>query len=295
MTQRRVVMARFMGWGQTPRVAGGGMSGRNQNRAASRCRFRWQPVGLASTRLRFRRAFFSADHLPSRRAARRVAPPGAGLASGQSESGHMKTARVTQSKNGLSGLLRTVREGRSVLILDRGVPVARLEPVTAGSLPDDARLLGLERQGLVRRNPGAGRLLRLHALRAADALQLAAAVIRGIRAIRGGSRTVGERRLKRGGRGAARRTGLGAVGNNKAEGRRDGEGERERERTPGGGGDGLESFSYSFSQSFSRVWTGRGGSRDDEGRGEGERERSRERGAPSCDTGSHPAEGGALD
>lgn len=63
----------------------------------------------------------------------------------------MKTASVTESKNGLSRLLRHVKAGKSVLIFDRNVPVARLEPVTPGSLPDDQRLLALERQGLIRR------------------------------------------------------------------------------------------------------------------------------------------------
>jgi prevent-host-death family protein len=63
----------------------------------------------------------------------------------------MKTASVTQSKNGLSGLLRHVRSGHSVLIMDRNVPVAVLAPVTAASLPADARLMALERQGLLRR------------------------------------------------------------------------------------------------------------------------------------------------
>jgi len=63
----------------------------------------------------------------------------------------MKTASVTESKNGLSGLLRSVRAGKSVLIFDRQVPVARLEPVSADSLPDGSRLLALERQGLLRR------------------------------------------------------------------------------------------------------------------------------------------------
>lgn len=63
----------------------------------------------------------------------------------------MKTASVTESKNGLSGLLRQVKAGKSVLIFDRNVPVARLEPVSAASLPDDQRLLALERQGLIRR------------------------------------------------------------------------------------------------------------------------------------------------
>ncbi len=68
----------------------------------------------------------------------------------------MKTASVTQSKNGLSNLLRAVKGGKSVLIFDRNVPVARLEPVAAGTLPDDARLRALERQGLIRRPLTAG-------------------------------------------------------------------------------------------------------------------------------------------
>jgi len=62
----------------------------------------------------------------------------------------MKTASVTQSKNGLSSLLRAVKGGESVLIFDRNVPIARLEPVAAGTLPDDVRLRALERQGLIR-------------------------------------------------------------------------------------------------------------------------------------------------
>ncbi len=65
----------------------------------------------------------------------------------------MRTVRVTQLKNGLNGLLRSVRAGESVLILDRDVPVARLEPVAAGSLPDERRLQALARQARVRGNP----------------------------------------------------------------------------------------------------------------------------------------------
>ena len=61
----------------------------------------------------------------------------------------MKTATITEVKNGLAALIDRVRAGESVLILDRGVPVARLEPAT--SLPDTAgRLRRLERAGMVR-------------------------------------------------------------------------------------------------------------------------------------------------
>lgn len=76
----------------------------------------------------------------------------------------MKTASVTESKNELSKLLRSVRAGKSVLIMDRDVPVARLEPVNSLSLPAEPRLLALERQGLLRRGKGGDALVRLSKL-----------------------------------------------------------------------------------------------------------------------------------
>ena len=64
----------------------------------------------------------------------------------------MKTASITETKNQLSALLDRVRHGESVLIVDRGRPVARLEPVTAGGAEDpEGRLSRLERQAAVRR------------------------------------------------------------------------------------------------------------------------------------------------
>ncbi|MGH8019115.1 MAG: type II toxin-antitoxin system Phd/YefM family antitoxin [Opitutaceae bacterium] len=70
----------------------------------------------------------------------------------------MKTANVTESKNALSELLRSVKAGQSILILDRDEPVARLEPVPADALPADVRLRALERRGLIRRPTAAGNL-----------------------------------------------------------------------------------------------------------------------------------------
>jgi prevent-host-death family protein len=65
----------------------------------------------------------------------------------------MKTATITDAKNGLSALIDRVRAGESILITDRGRPVARLEPVT--SLGDaDGRLLRLERSGAIRIGKG---------------------------------------------------------------------------------------------------------------------------------------------
>lgn len=61
----------------------------------------------------------------------------------------MRVATITQLKNGMSAIIDRVRAGESVLILDRDVPVARLEPVPPA--PDDARLARLERAGIIRR------------------------------------------------------------------------------------------------------------------------------------------------
>jgi prevent-host-death family protein len=64
----------------------------------------------------------------------------------------VKVVTITQLKNGMSAIIDRVRAGESVLILGRGVPVARLEPVPPA--PDDARLARLERAGLIRRGTG---------------------------------------------------------------------------------------------------------------------------------------------
>ncbi len=61
----------------------------------------------------------------------------------------MKTATVTDAKNGLSALIDQVRAGESITILDRGTPVARLEPVVSGA-EHDGRLRRLTRAGIVR-------------------------------------------------------------------------------------------------------------------------------------------------
>jgi prevent-host-death family protein len=61
----------------------------------------------------------------------------------------MKRASISQAKNQLSALLDRVRRGQAVVIEDRGVPVARLEPLT-GTEPE-GRLARLERDGIVAR------------------------------------------------------------------------------------------------------------------------------------------------
>lgn len=67
----------------------------------------------------------------------------------------MTTVSVTEAKNNLSKLLKKVRHGESVLILDRNIPVARIEPLPPGSREaDEAKLIELERRGLLKRGTG---------------------------------------------------------------------------------------------------------------------------------------------
>lgn len=47
----------------------------------------------------------------------------------------MKSASITEAKNGLSGLLADVRRGETVLITRRGNPVARVDRYDATALP----------------------------------------------------------------------------------------------------------------------------------------------------------------
>jgi prevent-host-death family protein len=69
----------------------------------------------------------------------------------------MKIASISQTKNKLSHYLDLVRHGETVIIQDRGKPVARLESISASPNVDPTgRLERLERAGLIRR--GAGKL-----------------------------------------------------------------------------------------------------------------------------------------
>jgi len=67
----------------------------------------------------------------------------------------MKRASITEAKNSLSALIDSLKGGSSVLIVDRGRPVARLQAVTGDEGQQDGRLARLVREGLVRprRNP----------------------------------------------------------------------------------------------------------------------------------------------
>ncbi len=85
----------------------------------------------------------------------------------------MKTASISQVKNSLSALVDQVRAGESVLVTDRGVVVARLEPAGAG--PDPRGRQGrLERAGLARAGRAAPpiELIRSPAPRAAPGISV---------------------------------------------------------------------------------------------------------------------------
>jgi prevent-host-death family protein len=63
----------------------------------------------------------------------------------------MKRASVTEAKNNLSALIDSLKGGSPVLIVDRGRPVERLEPVTGDPEGEqDGRLARLFRDGVVR-------------------------------------------------------------------------------------------------------------------------------------------------
>ena len=63
----------------------------------------------------------------------------------------MTRTSITAAKNGLSALIDRVRHGESVIIEDRGVPVARIESVAVpGRQGVQGRAARLERQGALR-------------------------------------------------------------------------------------------------------------------------------------------------
>jgi prevent-host-death family protein len=67
----------------------------------------------------------------------------------------MKKVSITEAKNGLSALLDGLKGGSRVLIVDRGRPVARLEPIASSDEVDqDGRLSRLVRDGIVRAGRG---------------------------------------------------------------------------------------------------------------------------------------------
>lgn len=65
----------------------------------------------------------------------------------------MGTTTITEAKNKLSALIDRVQAGESITILERGRPVARLEPIVEQDDPT-GRLERLERAGIIKRGGG---------------------------------------------------------------------------------------------------------------------------------------------
>ena len=59
----------------------------------------------------------------------------------------MKRASITEVKNGLSALLDQVKAGETIIITDRGIPVARIVS-DVGADDDDGRVARLLRDGV---------------------------------------------------------------------------------------------------------------------------------------------------
>jgi len=64
----------------------------------------------------------------------------------------MNKANITYTRNHLSEIIMRVREGETVLILDRHQPVARLEPVAGSGATGVSWQGDLVRRGLVRQS-----------------------------------------------------------------------------------------------------------------------------------------------
>jgi prevent-host-death family protein len=60
----------------------------------------------------------------------------------------MRSATITEAKNGLSALLDRVKAGETVVLTDRGVPVAEIRPIAAAEHPD-GRVQRLVRAGIL--------------------------------------------------------------------------------------------------------------------------------------------------
>ena len=79
-----------------------------------------------------------------------TSPQGTCRADLYDHNGLIHAASITETKAKLSALLDLVRQGETVVITDRGRPVARIVPAVE-SADDDGRIKRLERAGLIRR------------------------------------------------------------------------------------------------------------------------------------------------
>ena len=64
----------------------------------------------------------------------------------------MKNASVSDLKNNLSKYLRFVKQGEVVVVCDRGVPVAEIQPRKGKAQGTEDRLQALVSKGIIRKN-----------------------------------------------------------------------------------------------------------------------------------------------
>ena len=65
----------------------------------------------------------------------------------------MEKASISEVKNGLSAIIDRVKGGESIVVTDRGIPVAVIEPAS-GRIDVADRLASLERAGVLKRGSG---------------------------------------------------------------------------------------------------------------------------------------------
>ena len=68
----------------------------------------------------------------------------------------MKNARISELRNGLSKYLDQVRHGETVVVYDRNIPIARIEPIGEAETGEPEWVREAQRRGIIRpaRKPG---------------------------------------------------------------------------------------------------------------------------------------------
>lgn len=62
----------------------------------------------------------------------------------------MKSAKISELRDGLSEYLARVRRGETVIVYDRDTPIARIEPIAPGDTDEPPWLASAIRRGIVK-------------------------------------------------------------------------------------------------------------------------------------------------
>jgi antitoxin (DNA-binding transcriptional repressor) of toxin-antitoxin stability system len=74
----------------------------------------------------------------------------------------MKVATISQTKNNLSKYLAMVKQGESIIIMDREKAVAKIEPIdNTEDFFQDNMLIALEREGIIKRSKKKPQLIKM--------------------------------------------------------------------------------------------------------------------------------------